>query len=115
MSLQKCFITHTFFCRFRRGFSAAGLILALFMGGCSALGPDFKKPESNVSTDWLTDGSVFSKETAFQEKWWESFNDPVLNLLIEQAYEQNLSLQVAGLKIMEARARLGISRGNRYP
>lgn len=115
MSLQKYFITHTLFCRFRRGFSATGLVLALFMGGCSALGPDFKKPESNVSTDWLTDGSVFSKDAAFQEKWWETFNDPVLNSLIEQAYEQNLSLQVAGLKIMEARAQLGISRGNRYP
>lgn len=119
MFLQKSFIKHTFFRTLRRVSAASGLplilVLALFLGGCSALGPDFKKPESNVSTDWLTDGSVFSKDAAFQEKWWETFNDPVLNSLIEQAYEQNLSLQVAGLKIMEARAQLGISRGNRYP
>lgn len=119
MFLQESFITHTFFRTLRRVSAASGLtltlVLALFLGGCSALGPDFKKPESNTSADWLTDGSVFSTDSAFQEKWWETFNDPVLNSLIEQAYGQNLSLQVAGLKIMEARAQLGISKGNRYP
>jgi NodT family efflux transporter outer membrane factor (OMF) lipoprotein len=99
----------------RRVFIGFSLSILLFLSGCSALGPDFLKPEAKVTTDWLTDGSVFSKDKAFQEKWWETFNDPVLNSLIEQAYQQNLSLQVAGLKIMEARAQLGISKGNRYP
>jgi NodT family efflux transporter outer membrane factor (OMF) lipoprotein len=39
----------------------------------------------------------------------------VLNELIETAYSQNLSLQVAGLRILEARAQLGIAVGNLYP
>ncbi|MGD8619485.1 MAG: efflux transporter outer membrane subunit, partial [Gammaproteobacteria bacterium] len=42
-------------------------------------------------------------------------NDPVLNTLIQQAYEQNLPLQVAGLRIMQARAQLGIAIGSQYP
>ncbi len=36
--------------------------------------------------------------------WWHVFDDPVLNRLIEKAYHQNLSLQVAGIRIYEARA-----------
>jgi len=90
-------------------------LLIVILAGCSALGPDFKNPEVEDKPNWLTEGSAFSNDTGFQEKWWESFNDPVLNTFIQRAYEQNLSLQIAGLKVMEARARLGISKGNRYP
>jgi NodT family efflux transporter outer membrane factor (OMF) lipoprotein len=35
--------------------------------------------------------------------------------LIQLAYQQNLTLRVAGLRIMEARAVLGIATGNQYP
>jgi outer membrane protein TolC len=48
-------------------------------------------------------------------QWWAVFNDPVLNQLVGSAYEQNLSLQIAGLRIMEVRARLGIAIGNQFP
>jgi NodT family efflux transporter outer membrane factor (OMF) lipoprotein len=43
------------------------------------------------------------------------FNNPVLDQLIETAHQQNLPLQIAGLRILEARAQLGIARGNQYP
>ena len=47
--------------------------------------------------------------------WWTMFNDPVLNALVQSAYEQNLSLRVTGIRILEARAQLGIAIGNQYP
>ena len=80
----------------RRVFMGFSLSILLFLSGCSALGPDFLKPEAKVATDWLTDGSVFSKDKAFQEKWWETFNDPVLNSLIEQAYQQIYPYKLQG-------------------
>ena len=43
------------------------------------------------------------------------FNDPVLNSLVETAYQQNLPLQIAGLRVLEARAQLGIAFGFQYP
>ena len=43
------------------------------------------------------------------------FNDPVLNSLVENAYQQNLPLQIAGIRILEARAQLGVVVGNLYP
>jgi NodT family efflux transporter outer membrane factor (OMF) lipoprotein len=39
----------------------------------------------------------------------------VLDSLIDTAYRQNLTLQIAGLRIMEARAQLGVAAGFQYP
>lgn len=48
-------------------------------------------------------------------QWWKVFYDPVLDRLVQTAYEQNLSLQIAGLRVLAARAQLGIAAGNLYP
>ena len=91
-----------------------GLLLCLT--ACTTLGPDFETPEADVEAQWLaTDDPVFQSGKAVNSEWWTLFKDPVLDGLIQQAYEQNLPLQVAGLRIMEARAQLGIAIGNQYP
>ncbi|NCF15988.1 MAG: TolC family protein, partial [Gammaproteobacteria bacterium] len=50
-----------------------------------------------------------------QVLWWEALGDPVLNDLIGLAREQNNNLQIAGLRVLESRAQLGIAVGNQYP
>ncbi len=47
--------------------------------------------------------------------WWKTFQDPALDRLIDVAYHQNLSLQLAGLRIFEARAELGVAIGEQLP
>ena len=47
--------------------------------------------------------------------WWRMFNDPVLNELVETARRENPTLRIAGLRILESRAVLGIASSNRYP
>ena len=47
--------------------------------------------------------------------WWTVFGDPVLDHLVRLAYEQNIPLRVAGARIYQARARLGIAIGEQYP
>ena len=47
--------------------------------------------------------------------WWAVFNDPTLTRLIQLAYQQNLTLRTAGVRVLEARARLGIAIGEFYP
>lgn len=80
------------------------------------VGPDFKKPTASVATQWLEarDPTVITKREDYVD-WWGVFKDKTLNRLIETAYEQNLSLQVAGVRILEARAQLGIAIGEFYP
>jgi NodT family efflux transporter outer membrane factor (OMF) lipoprotein len=43
------------------------------------------------------------------------FHDPTLNALVKSAYQQNLTLQATGIRILEARAQLGITIGDQYP
>ncbi len=95
----------------------AVLLLAIvLLSGCTMVGPDYVKPEAPEPEKWLesTDPKIQSKETDFSE-WWAVFNDPILNDLIQAAYQQNLPLQIAGIRIYEARAQLGIAFGFQYP
>ena len=94
-----------------------GLIaLAFLFNGCALVGPDYVKPTAQEPKQWLesTDPKIESKEGDFKD-WWTVFSDPVLNDLIQAAYQQNLPLQIAGLRIYEARAQLGIAFGFQYP
>lgn len=94
-----------------------GLLAAiLWLSGCTMVGPDFVKPEAPVQTEWLESRNPDIKtEPADYREWWTVFNDPVLNSLVEDAYQQNLPLQIAGLRIFQTRAQLGVVIGNVYP
>ncbi|MGD9175170.1 MAG: TolC family protein, partial [Desulfobacterales bacterium] len=88
----------------------------LWLSGCTMVGPDFVKPEAPVQAEWLEFRNPEIKtEPADYRDWWTVFNDPVLNSLVETAYQQNLPLQIAGLRIFQSRAQLGVVVGNVYP
>jgi len=85
------------------------------VSGC-AVGPDFVRPDAPTEEAWIdSDVPQIKTEPADLTDWWKVFNDPVLDSLIETAYRQNLPLQIAGLRIMEARAQLGVAVGSQYP
>ncbi|MFH1981366.1 MAG: efflux transporter outer membrane subunit [Pseudomonadota bacterium] len=92
------------------------VIIVSTMSGCTMVGPDFVKPEASVLNDWTEAqaSGVSGGETDYRN-WWRVFNDPVLDNLIQKSYQQNLSLQIAGIRIYEARAQLGIAVGYLYP
>ena len=98
--------------------SFAVVILAFLAVGCTPMvGPDYvKPPEAPQENEWIQeeDPRLKSEEMDFSE-WWTLFEDPVLDNLIQSAYQQNLPLQIAGVRILEARANLGIAIGNMYP
>jgi NodT family efflux transporter outer membrane factor (OMF) lipoprotein len=93
----------------------AGVILAL-LSACAPVGPDFVKPDAPAVTAWPDQYRAefeFSPQDIAQ--WWEVLNDPVLNSLIALAHERNNNLKIAGLRVLEAQAILGIAVGNQYP
>ena len=94
----------------------AWVSIVLMVNGCTMVGPDVVKPEAPMLTDWVeTQAPGLSAGQTDYSKWWRVFDDPVLDTLVEKAYRQNLSLQIAGIRIFEARAQLGIAVGNLYP
>lgn len=79
------------------------------------VGPNYKEPKKQVAAHWAKKNATV-KETAFKDtKWWNEFHDPVLTSIINQGYHNNLSLQSAGVKVLQARAQLAQSVGNLYP
>ena len=92
------------------------LILLIGLSACTMVGPDFVPPTADVSQEWVaTRDSLVKTEPADYREWWKALNDPVLDSLIQVAYEQNLPLRIAGARVFEARARLGIAIGEQYP
>ena len=98
-------------------FKKPGLALLLSsLAACAPVGPDFVKPDVELRGQW-TDLSLeqIKPSPVSHPKWWLNFNDPVLNRLIEIARQKNNNLEIAGLRVLEARAQLGIASGNQYP
>ena len=98
----------------------AVVLLASLMGVCGcAVGPNYKKPK--VDTPGVYRG-LTPEETAkadtksfAEQKWWDVFQDEQLKQLIKTALQQNYDLRRAGMRILEARASLGITRADQFP
>ena len=89
-------------------------VLLLFEG--CAVGPNFKPPQATVNESWRAGGDPrVSTQTAADSLWWRAFGDSALDRLVELAYRQNLPLQIAGLRIVEARAQLAVVTGMQFP
>ena len=55
------------------------------------------------------------KNTLPKSSWWETFQDPILNELIEKAFKSSFTLKQAFARIMQARLAAGQSASELYP
>jgi len=80
------------------------------------VGPNYCRPAAPVADDWIDAGDpALSNGLIPVGAWWQTFQDPVLDSLVDSAYQQNLTLRVAGLRILEARARRAYAAGELFP
>ncbi|MFK8040778.1 efflux transporter outer membrane subunit [Congregibacter sp.] len=94
----------------------AGVVLV----GCTTLGPDYQEPELSWLVEWQPDlyGQLDTTAAATDSElteWWRRFEDPALDSLIQKVLTQNPNLQIAGLGVLESRARLGGAQALRFP
>ncbi|MCB5189712.1 efflux transporter outer membrane subunit [Methylobacillus arboreus] len=79
--------------------------VALALAGCM-VGPDYHRPDTklpaNFNTSEATDGD--GQAALKLDKWWETFQDPVLNELMQKAFADNLDIANAVARIEEADA-----------
>ncbi|HWE04736.1 MAG TPA: efflux transporter outer membrane subunit [Tepidisphaeraceae bacterium] len=102
----------------RVGNTIIAAALPAVMIGCT-VGPNYKPPAVK------TNATFSAKQPATQaapdpaavslERWWESFNDPVLDSLIDRALRTNIDLRIAQSRVREARAQLIIQQAAIYP
>jgi NodT family efflux transporter outer membrane factor (OMF) lipoprotein len=101
-------------------------IAILVASGCTSVreyvhngfkvGPNYKRPAAPVADEWIDchDPRISSVPGDYRD-WWKSFNDPVLDSLVQAAYQQNITLREAGFRVAEAQARRGVVAGNIFP
>lgn len=90
------------------------VLVTLMVSACTTLGPDFEPSQTAQLPSAWSDAET-EQSTLSTANWWEQFNDPTLNNLVSMAAQQNLDIEAAGLRILQARAILGIADGLRYP
>lgn len=83
----------------------------LVISGC-AVGPNYKEPELNLPARF---GGPPSTQPVSVARWWETFNDPQLDSLIDRAAKQNLDLRAAEARVREARAQRGVVSADLFP
>ncbi len=89
-------------------------LTVMMLSGCVKLGPDFTGVDAPpLPKNWKQGSNKANSDVVAQ--WWKTFNDPTLTGLVHKAYAQNLDIKSAGLRIVQARAALGISEGLSFP
>jgi outer membrane protein, multidrug efflux system len=89
------------------------LIIALTtITGCT-VSPDYVRPEVDTPEDWRF--KIEDAAGTVNTEWWEQFNDPVLDALINQALLNNKDVRIAAARVEEFAARVDITRAGFYP
>lgn len=96
------------------------LAASLSLAGCGSLGiavgPDYQRPVLETPKTWV---ALPAQDKAAANvnllSWWKSFQDPVLNSLLDEAVANNQDLVLAAGRIEEARATATGTRSNRFP
>ena len=99
---------------------AAGLT-ATALSGCT-VGPDFKPPGWASPASWFAGPKEAVQRPVsipvaqpINPDWWTLFRDPVLTGLERRVAAENLDVKVAGIRLTESRAQLGVARASLFP
>ena len=88
---------------------------SFFLFGCT-VGPDFSRVQTAAqsSTGYVNDfGEAGSSRS--MNRWWRSIGDPQFDEYVEQLLADNLALQEAGERIIQARENVRIRRSDSLP
>ncbi|MCM2265194.1 MAG: efflux transporter outer membrane subunit [Desulfuromonadales bacterium] len=96
-----------FFCR-----ALVVLILPTLLAACS-IGPDYVKPTIAIQPNWRMDYQTAAGLA--DTSWWERFEDPVLNDLIDTALKENLDLLTAAARVDQYLGQLQTTRAEFFP
>jgi multidrug efflux system outer membrane protein len=93
------------------------IVLAAAASASCTVGPNYSRPVVQVPTSYR--GAAITEPTSAasfgEAKWWDAFEDPVLQSLIETAVRQNFDVRITAARLLQAQAQLGIVRADQKP
>jgi NodT family efflux transporter outer membrane factor (OMF) lipoprotein len=82
---------------------------------CTTVGPDHVPPTAPVPATFHETDAVLSTAPADLAAWWHRLDDPLLDRLVERAVRQNLDVEEALARVLEARALRGLAHAELFP
>jgi NodT family efflux transporter outer membrane factor (OMF) lipoprotein len=95
----------------------SSVVPLLFIASC-AVGPNYERPAVDTGAQYKEAGDwvvAQPSDASPKGKWWQAFNDPVLNGLVEQVNVSNQSIAVAEARYRQARAAVTSARAGLFP
>lgn len=87
-------------------------VLIAFTVGC-AVGPDYERPQIDMPGAWRFEYQ--SATELINAPWWQAFQDPVLNELIEIALRENQDVRIAAARVEQFLGALRSTRSQFFP
>ncbi|MDH1444120.1 TolC family protein [Pseudomonas sp. GD03721] len=80
----------------------APALLTLVLSAC-AVGPDYRAPVTDPARIAALEAADYDR-SRFEATWWQQFDDPTLNQLVQRSLQDNRELHVAFNRLRAARA-----------
>lgn len=87
-------------------------LFVIFVAGCM-VGPDYRRPAVDMPQEWRFQEQEV-KELA-DTRWWEQFDDPVLNDLIGTGLAENKDIKIAAARIEQFAGQYITTRAALFP
>lgn len=91
-------------------------LAALALAACASVTDDYDAAQPQLPAQFAAadDASWVSGDAAL-DAWWQTFQDPVLNALVQRSAQGSLDLREALARWNEARALRGVAAGEQWP
>jgi multidrug efflux system outer membrane protein len=93
------------------------LLVIIIINACK-VGPNYKTPEPEIDSTavYRYDSlQLAMTDSALNVNWWELFQDPVLDSLINIGLRENKDILIASARIEQAREQVGIAKADYWP
>src|SRR5258708_1414525 len=90
------------------------LFASVVGAGSCAVGPHYKAPQPAAVAYHAADPQLVT-DAPFDPRWWNQFDDPVLDSLIQKSLTANTSIRVARARLAESRVIFDERKLDRYP
>jgi multidrug efflux system outer membrane protein len=89
------------------------LPIALLLGACTTLGPDYKRPAVELPAQYPE--AAPAEGPALAADWWRLYSDATLDELVASAQKTNADLRLAAARVQEAEGVLREARAALFP
>ncbi len=84
---------------------AWSVALAVALGGCALVGPDYQRPQTDLPAAYGEPGHT-GATIAVPQRWWTLYGDPLLDELVQAGLASNADVRLAAARVEEAEALL---------